>query len=156
MRHFPVGWSTKLKLTTLAFLGILIYVSFAAGSGGSILAVALLLITLAFSVRGYSIQDGTLHVHRFGWSTKFNLADLTSVELAPYATLGSIRTFGIGGVFGYIGRFSNGTLGAYQAYVTDGARTVVLQFGEKTVVVSPADPAAFVSSLTAEAPAQTP
>ena len=64
----------------------------------------------------------------------------------------SVRTFGIGGLGGYIGRFRNERLGAYQAYVTNAANMVVLVFGNKAVVISPGRPADFLDDLAARAP----
>ncbi|MEM8600825.1 MAG: PH domain-containing protein [Bacteroidota bacterium] len=151
MYHFPASWGTKLKVLTTVFVAILVGVSITAGTIGTIIALVILLLSLGLGVRGYSLSDDTLYVHRFGWATRYQLADLTSADLAPYATLGSVRTFGIGGLFGFVGYFRNETLGSYLAYVTDAENTVVLKFGDKPIVISPADPAAFVSRLNATA-----
>ena len=76
-----------------------------------------------------------------------NARDLRDVKVRPGVLTGSIRTLGIGGFFGYIGRFRSRLLGNYQAYVTDSSRAVVLRFKDDTLVISPDDPAAFVSKV---------
>jgi len=60
---------------------------------------------------------------------------------------GSIRLFGNGGLFSFSGFFRNQALGIYRAYVTDPALTVVLVFAERTLVISPVQPEAFVKRL---------
>ena len=72
---------------------------------------------------------------------------MQSVAVDSAATVGSLRTFGIGGLFGYIGRFRNRRIGGYTAYVTDALNSVVLRFPDKTFVLSPDDPQAFVAEL---------
>jgi hypothetical protein len=46
--------------------------------------------------------------------------------------------------------YRNALLGTYRAFVTDPAHMVVLRFGNKTIVVSPDDPAAFIEAVRAE------
>jgi hypothetical protein len=50
-------------------------------------------------------------------------------------------------VFSFTGLFRNRTLGMYRAFVTDPRRAVVLRLPRRTVVVSPADPEAFVREV---------
>ena len=61
--------------------------------------------------------------------------------------MGSIRLFGNGGVFCFIGYYRNAILGNYRAYVTDYAKSVILEFGGRKILVSPDDPEAFVEAL---------
>ena len=62
-------------------------------------------------------------------------------ELTAYVRMG------VGGLFGFIGRFRNEVLGMYRAYATDSINTVVLDFGGSKVVVTPDDPAGFVAAI---------
>jgi hypothetical protein len=107
----------------------------------------MLLSTVVLGIRGYQLTKDELHVKHFGWSQRWRLRDLRDINVRPGALSGSVRTLGIGGFFGYIGRFRSSILGDYQAYVTDGSRAVVLRFAECTLVISPSDPAAFVSKV---------
>ena len=85
-------------------------------------------------------------------STRFPLEEITRAEAHPHAMMGSLRTFGIGGFFGFIGRFRNSILGSYRAYATDGARAVVLERSSgDPVVVTPDRPAEFAHEVRSRA-----
>jgi hypothetical protein len=147
--HFRAPWSTKLKLTTGVFAAVLIAVAVMNPGWGSGLAVAILVVAAAFAIRGYSVMDGKLLIHRLGWATRFDLATLTRVEVNPGATMGSVRAMGIGGLFGFVGHFHNQVLGSYKAYATHDLNTVVMVFDGQTIVVTPDDPQAFVEAVKA-------
>lgn len=156
MPQFSAPWSLKLKLTTGAFVALLLGpplgIELFGGSGEDLrftLGIPILIVVgcAAFTVRGYTIEGDTLYVHRLGWRTAIDLRALRDVEIHPGATAGSVRTFGNGGLFGFIGRFRNGMLGAYRAYVTDASREVVLELEDDTLVVSPGEPASFVETI---------
>jgi hypothetical protein len=151
--HFYAPWSTKLKLTTAVFAAILIIAAVATAGPGSAVVVGILVVAAAFAIRGYSVMDGKLLIHRLGWATKFALADLTRVEATPGATMGSVRTMGIGGLLSFVGHYYNEILGSYRAYATNELNTVVMVFSNGTIVVTPDDPQAFVEAVTAASPA---
>lgn len=106
------------------------------------------LACLPFVVRSYTITPDALLIRRLFWSTRLDLASLTSVESVPKAMRRSLRTCGNGGGFSFTGWYWSRTHGAYRAFVTDLDRTVVLRFGKRTVVVSPEDPDEFVAGLS--------
>ena len=151
LQHFDAPWSGTLKLLTTLFCAVLLVAATQVGPVGAAAIVGLLAVCAALAVRGYSVGGGELLVHRLGWTSRFDLARLTSADVAPGATRGSIRTFGIGGLFGFIGRFRNTTLGPYRAYVTDPANAVVLRLGRETIVVTPEHPAEFVAAIDSAA-----
>jgi hypothetical protein len=154
--HFIAPWSTKLKLTTGGLAVVLIIAAVATAGWGSLVILAILLVTAAFAIRGYSLMDGKLLIHRLGWSNKFDLAELVSAEASPGATMGSLRTMGIGGLFGFVGHFHNEILGSYKAYATNEFNTVVLVFGDETIVVTPDEPEEFVEAVKAAKAALAP
>jgi len=118
--------------------------------GVQVLLAGILIVPLVFSVQGYAVRDGQLLVHRLGWATRFDLADLRRVEIAPGIMRGSLMTFGNGGLFGFVGHFRNDALGAYRAYATKSEAAVVLYLEGEPVVVTPGDPAAFVEAVEDE------
>ena len=128
---------------------VLIIAAVATAGWGSLVIVGIMVVAAAFAIRGYSVMDGKLLIHRLGWANKFNLAQLTSAEVNPGATMGSLRTMGIGGLFGFVGHFHNEILGSYKAYATNELNTVVLAFEGETIVVTPDDPAGFVEAVEA-------
>ena len=145
-----------MKLMTGGLVAILIVAAAVTAGPGSLAILAILLVAAAFAIRGYSVMDGRLLIHRLGWSNKFDLSEMVSAEVSPGATLGSLRTMGIGGLFGIVGHFHNEILGSYKAFATNEFNTVVLVFGNQTIVVTPDDPEEFVEALTAAKAALTP
>ena len=145
--HFSAPWSQKVRLITLALSALLLFGALKAGLVGMLIGVGVLTLCLAFSVRGYSVAGGAVLIHHLGWAKRLPLADVKRAEVAPNVMVGSVRTFGIGGLFGIYGYFRNAVLGSYFAYATDPARAVVLEVGAKTFVVTPNDPARFVAAV---------
>jgi hypothetical protein len=145
--HFRAPWGRKLQLTTAAFLVICLVVLLTVQNPGRYVVLGIVFVAALFAVRGYSVLEGRLLVHRLGWATKFDLSTLSSAEVSPGATLGSVRALGIGGLFGFVGRYRNEVLGLYRAYATNDLNTVVLDFGGEKVVVTPDDPEQFVEAV---------
>ncbi len=146
-RHFAAPWGTHVRLVTAGAVVLLLVVVRSLDGGMTWLPVALLIGASLLSVRGYSIRAGSVLVHRLGWSTTISLEGLQDVRVEPGVTRGSIRTFGNGGLFGFVGHFRNGVLGAYRAYFTDPELAVVLDLGSQRVVVSPERPNLFAEEV---------
>ena len=145
--HFRAPWSSRLKAFTAAFLLLMAVVVAATQMPVRLLPLVIVGITAAFSVRGYTVRPRELLVHRLGWATRIRLDGLESATAEPNGTLGSVRVFGIGGAFAFVGRFRNATLGSYRAYLTDPALAVVLQLDTDKIVVTPDSPVRFVESV---------
>lgn len=158
--QFDAPWDGLLKgITTvcLLILGGNVVAGFVTGPQGSLVwhltmigvPLVILIPCLFFVIRGFSIEPDGISVHRLGWITRIPLAGLIDVHPDPEAMIRSIRTWGNGGLFCYAGFFRNKTLGSYRAYVTSRKHAVVLKFNDRTVVVSPGDPGAFVAQVQA-------
>ena len=156
---FTAPWGTSLKVMTLlgcaVFLGIPLVGLFKGSRSVSwlflmvVLPLAFLVITALFTVRGYGIEGKTLYVQRLGWHTTIPLHHLESATIDPEAMDRSIRTWGNGGLFGFIGHFRNRKLGAYYAYATKLDQAVVLTFPDRRLVITPDDPERFVRTVSA-------
>jgi len=109
--------------------------------------VLVVVISALFTIRGYTITADEILVQRLLWSTRFERARLQSASVDPEALRGSIRLFGNGGLFSFSGWFRSPKLGRYRAFVTDPARTVILRFADRVVVMSPSDPDAFARDV---------
>ena len=72
-----------------------------------------------------------------------------NVELLDKERLnGSIRTFGVGGLFGYWGRFANSKIGVMTWYATRRDNAVLItKFNNKKIVLTPDEPELFVSTI---------
>jgi len=145
--HFRAPWNSRLKAFTAVFLVLMAVVAAVTPMPARLLPLVIVGVTAAFSVRGYTVRPRELLVHRLGWATRIRLDGLESATAEPNATLGSVRVFGIGGAFAFVGRFRNATLGSYRAYVTDPAFAVVLVLGDGKIVVTPDSPVRFVESV---------
>jgi hypothetical protein len=152
-KHHRAPWSQGLAFWSLLLTGLLLWQAFTLfkHGGGSSFLVGSLLVTLTivcalFAIRGYTITADAILIHRLFWATRLPLAGLQSARFELCATRWGIR-FGNGGFFSATGFRYNRSLGFHRVFVTDGARTVVLRYPHRTVVVSPADPEAFVREL---------
>ena len=148
--HFSAPWSRKLQLTTLAFLAVIAIATVRAGPYASWVVIGVLLLAAFLSVRGYSVLDGQVLVHRLGWSNRLNVSQLQRIEATPGVMMGSVRLLGVGGLFSFLGTFRNQLLGVYRAYATDGDNAVVLYMDGLTVVVTPDSPSEFIKAVLAQ------
>lgn len=146
--HFRAPWSTAVKVITVLVTLLLLALPYIMSQLWLHWWLwGVFVFCLFFSVSGFSVKNGQLLVHRLGWATRFDLTQLSSFNVNPHAMMGSIRLFGNGGFFCIIGHYRNTVIGNYRAYVTDPAKSVVLEFGDRKIVVSPDDPRAFVETL---------
>jgi hypothetical protein len=97
---------------------------------------------LLFVVRGYTVHPSEL------WDTRIPLEGLLSAQIMPEAMRGSIRTCGNGGLYSFTGWYWNPRIGHYRAFVNDAAQPVLLRWEKKAVLLSCADPEAFVAEVT--------
>ena len=122
---------------------------------GVSLPAAILLISLLFVVRGYSLGAGVLYIQRLLWQTELPLESLQAAWASPDAMSGSLRLFGNGGLYSLTGLFRNSRLGNYRAFATDPKRAVVLELERRKVVVTPDSPVDFLRQLQLVCPRAT-
>lgn len=165
--HFKAPWGRTLLIVsmfvTLLMCGVAYmllmgrplphFISLPAQSDGlGIVTAAVLLIPLGalpFVIRGYILTKDGILVRRLWWNTVLPYADMLSVEVEPHALSHSFRTCGNGGLYSFTGFYWNRQLGHFRAYVTDLNRTVVVRLRNRTAVLSPDDPEAFVRAVSA-------
>jgi Bacterial PH domain len=118
-----------------------------------VLAVLLILVSYAYSPRGYVIADRSIAVQRLAGRPRIALDDVRELRRAtPDDSSGAIRLWGSGGLFGYYGLFSSAKLGKFTAYVINRNNKVLVVSGSKTVLFSPDDVAGFLNAIRAFAP----
>lgn len=155
---FGAPFGRMLKLTTalalfvcfgIPLIGLFSYSEFPGPLLWSMMLLPLLFVAgaAAFMIRGYSVTEGMLVIHRLGWNFHLELGSLISAEADPSALSGSIRLAGNGGLFAFCGWFRNQKLGVYRAFCTDTAHAVVLRFRDRTIVVTPDQPEKFVEAV---------
>jgi hypothetical protein len=104
------------------------------------MAVTLLFCSL-YSVQGYGLYDNELIIRRPYKDRIINLTDIAEVRPVEHSEfLGTIRTFGNGGFFGYYGWYYNTRLGKMHWYVTQRKNRILIRRnnGEK-IIISPDD-----------------
>ncbi len=117
------------------------------------LAVAVILVSFAYSPRGYILKGRSILVRRLAGQAKIALDDVREIrQVAPDDCRGCIRLWGSGGLFGYYGLFSSTNLGRFTEYVTNRKNSVVVITGSKTVLFSPDDVGGFLDAIRAMAP----
>lgn len=148
-KQFRSAWDILLISMTLVIFLILVAAAIYANSIiTNIISISIVTLGIFFGVYGYSLRDEELRIIRLGWSKDVPYNSIQDVEYIPDAMLGSLRLFGIGGFFSYLGCFKNRILGAFNAYATHRKNTVVITTKQgKKIVVTPSKPIAFVEAL---------
>ena len=111
--------------------------------------VMILLGTLPFLVRGYTLTEHELVVHRLGWSNRFARAQILSAEADPEVFRSAVRVCGSAGLFGFFGSFWSKPLGLFRAYCTNICGCIVVRLRDRVIVVSPDEPERFLVALHA-------
>lgn len=113
----------------------------------------LLIYGLAFAFRptGYVVTADEVIISRLLWDVRLKRADLRRVAALPARDLSaSIRLFGVGGLFGYYGKYTNTVLGRTTWYATRRDTPVLLETAEDIkYILTPNDPSGFIQALTA-------
>ncbi|HTS46115.1 MAG TPA: PH domain-containing protein [Puia sp.] len=114
-------------------------------------AVIILVYLLAFAFRPvrYVVTGDELIVHRPLLNARIKRAEIKNIELIDRRKIrGSIRTFGVGGLFGYFGKFANFSLGSMTWYATRKDRPVLVETkDDEKLIFTPDDPDSFVNAL---------
>ena len=111
---------------------------------------AIYFLAFAFRPVNYRLTKDELIVCRPLLNVRIKRADIKSVELIEKNKItGSIRTFGVGGLFGYYGSFANFSIGRMTWYATRKDNPVLVKTTDnKKIILTPDDIHGFVSELT--------
>ncbi|TCJ19141.1 hypothetical protein EPD60_01630 [Flaviaesturariibacter flavus] len=106
-------------------------------------------ISFALSPRGYLVsEDAVTVLQRFG-KKRLPRASIERAEpVAREDLLWTIRTFGVGGLFGYYGKFANRKLGSMSWYLTRRDKAVLLRMKDgRNILLSPDDQQEFINAI---------
>jgi hypothetical protein len=147
---------TVTVAVTILFASIII-LQYALVSNGSIatpIIITIFLLAIYFCVflfrpMGYSITSDGIVIHRLWGDVKMDKNQISSVELIEKEKLRwSLRTFGVGGLFGYFGKFANAKLGTMTWYITRRDHPVlIVTSNNKKIIISPDEAEKFVSDF---------
>ena len=135
-------------------IGIQLTLTNSGNSGISLLVTIILSATYAgaflFRPLGYEISPDAVIIQRPVKNVQIPLHSVAGVELISRDQLRyTIRTFGVGGLFGYYGRFANRTIGSMTWYATRRDRNVLLTLGNgQKILLTPDEPEQFIRALT--------
>jgi hypothetical protein len=109
------------------------------------------LLTFAFRPLNYTITENEVVIRRPLKNVRLKRSAIAGAVLLDGSQLaGAIRTFGVGGLFGYYGSFTKFSLGAMTWYATRKDTPVLITMKDnKKIILTPDDPLRFVSELNA-------
>jgi len=110
-------------------------------TGVIIFIIPLIFFCYIYAPQSYSLYKDELIINRPVKNKTIKIADITETRLvAPSDFLGTIRTFGVGGLFGYYGKYYNSKLGSMTWYVTQRKNRILIATADgKKIVLSPDD-----------------
>ncbi len=111
--------------------------------------LAIYIITYGFSTKDYQLTTDEIIVRRLLGNVKIKRSEILSVEIIEKEQMGwIIRTFGVGGLFGYWGRFSSSKLGSMTWYATRKNKIVLItKINNKKIVITPDEAEQFISDF---------
>ena len=115
----------------------------------TVLLLVLYFGVFAFRITGYSITTDDVIIHRPFDKIKIEKKDIRSAEVIDKRKLRwSIRIFGVGGLFGYYGRFANAKIGRMTWYATRRDKPVLVVTNyDKKIILTPEEAERFVTAL---------
>jgi hypothetical protein len=146
-----VAW--VITISSCALLGFVSYISVsrildsAEFSGYAVHVVSLVICittgigTWLYAPSSYEVTRQELIVRRPATNKRFLLSEIVSARLLDKSEMkGTIRTFGVGGLFGYYGKFASSSLGPFTMYGTQMRKLLLIHLRSgKKVIISPDD-----------------
>ncbi len=111
--------------------------------------LAILLVPFYHHPIKYSISANQVIVKRPFRSVYIHRGDILSVSvLNEHDMKDTLRSFGIAGLYGYFGRYSNLKIGSMHWYATQLRNYVLIQTQDKNYILTPDNPQEFVRQLS--------
>lgn len=97
----------------------------------------------------FDINEDEIIIRRWFKSVHINKSEIESLDLIEKNRIrGSIRTFGVGGLFGWYGKFNNDELGSMTWYLTRRDRPILITTKSgKKILLSPDDTEGFLKEF---------
>jgi len=113
--------------------------------------ISVYFISYGFSTKAYQLTQNEVIIHRLLGNVKIKRSEILSVEIIEKEQMGwLIRTFGVGGLFGYWGRFSSSKLGSMTWYATRKDKIVLItKINNKKIVITPDEAEQFIADFNA-------
>jgi hypothetical protein len=152
--EFSAPYDATAKLATAALCVLVPVVSILSRIPLALAAMLLVIVLCyAWAPRGYLLRDGEIVIRRLVGEVRIPLSEVRELRaVTPDDLRGCIRLWGSGGAFGYFGNFRTSRFGNCTWYVTDRSKALVVVTSDRTILLSPADTAAFLEAARAGAP----
>ena len=157
---FPCTWSmgvTPITAITITILVASTYFIWTHDFPSSMLWLKYTLIVVFIATiiggLGYmpirlTIGNDKIILHRLFGAINIPIKDIIAIKAIPNSeTAFSIRIFGSGGLFGYLGKFKNKILGNYTMYATNVNELILIRTDRKTYVFSCKNRDEFIESV---------
>jgi hypothetical protein len=156
---FTITPDRYLRITTIAatllilgsaFFSLLLFIK--DGSAISfviaILLVIIYVITYLYHPKNYFVGKDELVITRAAGKIVIPKKTIQEVSVIDRDLLsGSMRTFGVGGLFGNFGKFTNSTFGVMTWYVRRMDQLILITTDSERILVSPDDMDGFIAAL---------
>lgn len=116
----------------------------------SVISLLLIIVGVGifYSPKKFSITNDSLVIDRVGGDKTFSLADIEEVHKLNRSDIsGLIRTWGVGGLFGYFGKFYSPQFGTLNFYTTRRNNLILLILKDGCKVVISPDNVEFYDAL---------
>ncbi len=110
-------------------------------SGVILFLLGTLVFTYLYSTYAYSVNNNKLIIHRPVANRIIKISDINEIRVIDSKELsGTIRTLGVGGLFGYYGKYYNSKIGSMTWYVTQQKNKILVRTGQgEKIIISPDD-----------------
>lgn len=108
-------------------------------SGTLLFFVVVLLGSWLYAPQSYTFDTNDLYINRPIGNVKFKLDNIKEIRIVPKHDMeGTIRTFGVGGLWGYYGKYHNAKIGNFIMYATQRKNKVLISTKDnKRIIITP-------------------
>ncbi|MBA3648848.1 MAG: hypothetical protein H0W62_09925 [Chitinophagales bacterium] len=93
-----------------------------------------------YSTEKYIVENGELVIKGPAKERRIRIADITEARLLESAETKMIRIFGVGGLFGYYGRYYSSSLGKITQYASQRRNKILLHTSDsESIIITPDD-----------------
>src|SRR5205809_6718386 len=107
--------------------------------------MAIIIVCLLCRPLEYILTDDSLIVRRVLKNVTIARKEITTVRSVGEKELkGLVRVFGVGGLFGYFGKYGGKKSGGIDMYATNRSNSIMIETSAQSLIITPDDAAAFL------------
>ncbi len=142
-----IGVGVLFVLIILLQVGASLQGNFIAAMVTGIFFSAIFLLSYLYHAREYTVSSSQLIINRPISNVVIERTAIQSVRIVSSSEMGAvIRTFGVGGLFGYFGKFASSSIGKMTWYATRRDHYVLIRLTSgENIIVTPDETQEFCS-----------